>query len=312
MARIEEQFGRDLAPSVLLDAPTIEQLAELLERDEFDEVESLAVALRAGGSRPPLFCFPGNAGDPIIFKALVHHLGNDQPCYGVQTPGLVGQQHPPHRIEDYVPPQLAAIREIQPEGPYFFTGYSFGCTVAFEIAQQLRAEGERVALLAMIDGWAPGYPRRLPDASLFHRFLDRWLRRHLLERQRRKPRMMIYEALKARIRDVECALRELWRVPLTRKQRRRRRKRAAIRARSRYRASPYDGPIVLIRSSQRTVEGLFDYDPLRGWGPFATGGIDLRPVPGRHIDLLREPHVRAVAAEVATAAKVARQHPRET
>jgi thioesterase domain-containing protein len=76
--------------------------------------------------------------------------------------------------------------------------------------------------------------------------------------------------------------------------------------RGRYRASPYDGPIVLIRSSQKTVEGLFDYDPLRGWGPFATGGIDLRAVPGRHIDLLREPHVCAVAAELADAAKAAR------
>jgi thioesterase domain-containing protein/acyl carrier protein len=310
MARIEEQFGRDLAPSVLLDAPTIEQLAELLERDDFDGVGSLAVALRAGGSRPPLFCFPGNAGEPIIFKALVHHLGDDQPCYGLQTPGLVGQRRPPRRIEDYVPPQLAAIREIQPQGPYFFTGYSFGCTVAFAIAQQLRAEGARVALLAMIDGWAPGYPRARPDAPLLHRLLDRWLRRHLLERQRRNPRMMICEALKARGRDVECALHELRRVPLTRKQRRQRRKRAAIRARSRYRAHPYDAPIVLIRSSQQTLEDLFDCDPLRGWGPFATGGIDLRAVPGRHVDLLREPFVRAVAVELTEAALAAQQRSR--
>jgi amino acid adenylation domain-containing protein len=291
MAHIEEQFGRDLAPSVLLDAPTIEQLAQLLERDEFDEAGSLAVALRAEGSRPPLFCFPGNAGEPIIFKTLIHHLGSDQPCYGVQTPGLVGQRRPPRRIEDYVPPQLAAIRKIQPEGPYFFAGYSFGCTVAFEIAHQLRAEGECVALLAMIDGWAPGHPRRLPDAPLFQRLVDRWLRRHLLA--------------KARGRDLECALRELRRLPLTRKQRRRRRKRAAIRARSRYRTSPYAGPIVLVRSSQKTVEGLFDYDPLRGWGPFAAGGIDVRKVPGRHIDLLDEPYVRAVAAELSDAARMA-------
>jgi thioesterase domain-containing protein/acyl carrier protein len=309
MARIEEQFGRDLAPSVLFDAPTIEQLAELLEKDEFGEGGSLAVALRAGGWAPPLFCFPGNGGEPIIFKALVHHLGDDQPCYGVQTPGLVSQQRPPRRIEDYASQELAAIREVQPEGPYFFAAYSFGCTVAFEIAQRLRAEGDRVALLAMIDGWAPGYPRLLPEAPLFQRLLDRWLHRRLLERQRARPRTMIFEALKATGRDVECALRELRGIPLTRKQRRRRRKRTAIRARSRYRASPYDGPIVLIRSSQNGVEDLFDHDPLRGWGPFAAGGIDVRPVPGRHIDLLREPHVAAVAAEVAKAAKAARRHP---
>jgi len=307
MTRIEEQFGRDLAPSLLLTAPTIEQLADLLERDDFSGAGSLAVALRAHGSHAPLFCFPGVGGEPIIFKEFVRHLGDDQPCYGVQTPGLVGQRRPPRRIEDYVRPQLAAMREIQPEGPYFLTGFSFGCTLAFEIAQRLRADGERVAFLALIDGWAPGHPTLLPGVSSFHRFLDRWLGPDLNERQRMRPATLIYQALKMRGRDIECLLRELRGRPLTRTQRRRRRKRAGFRARRHYRPSPYDGRVVLIRASQQSTEKVFDYDPLRGWRPFTTGDIDVREAPGRHLELLDEPQVKTVAAEVADAISTARK-----
>jgi amino acid adenylation domain-containing protein len=301
MTRIEERFARELAPAVLLEAPTIETLARLLEQDELSGTGSLAVALRAGGSGPPLFCFPGNGGDPIVFAAFVRHLDGDHPCYGLQTPGLVGQQRPPRRIDDHARAQLAAIRETQPRGPYFFVGFSFGSTVAFEIARRLRAEGERVALLAMIDGWAPGHPGLLPDAPRFHRFLDRWLGAKLLERDRTSPRALIYQSLKMRARDLECLVCELRGRPPTAKQRRRRRKRAAIRARGRHRPSPYDGPILLLRASQPSTEKSFDYDPLRGWQPFASGDITIREVPGRHIELLDEPHVCAVAAEVAAA-----------
>ena len=88
---------------------------------------------------------------------------------------------------------------------------------------------------------------------------------------------------------------------------RRRRKRAAIRARSRYRPSLYDGPIVLIRSTERAAETLFDCDPLLGWRPFATGDILVREASGPHIELLDEPQVQTVAAAVADAIAAAQR-----
>jgi amino acid adenylation domain-containing protein len=307
MSQIEEQFGRDLVPSVLFRAPTIERLARLLERDDLGDGGSLAVALRADGSGPPLFCFPGNGGEPIVFKELIRHLGGDHPCYGVQMPGLVGRQPPPRSIKDYVRPQLAAIREIQPRGPYFLTGYSFGCTVAFEIAQRLRAKGEHVALLALIDGWAPGHPRLL-HASHLHRALDHWLGPYLLERERVSSWSLIYHTLKMRGRSLESFLRELRGRPLTRKQRRQRRKRASIRARARHHPTPYAGPVVLIRLPRKVNDTLFDDDPLRGWGAFTTGTIGVRVVPGVHKYLLKAPWVSAIADEIADAMSAARKN----
>jgi amino acid adenylation domain-containing protein len=309
MTRIEEQFGRDLPPSSLLDAPTIEELAALLERDEFSETASLAVALRARGSGPPLFCFPGAGGEPLSLKAFVRRLGGDYPCYGVQMPGLVGRRRPPRRIADWVDPQLAAIRAIQPEGPYFLLGSSFGSILAFEVAQRLRAAGERVAFLAFIDGWAPGHPALGPDASPFHRLLDRWLGPVLLEHERVSPYELIYKTLKMRGRGFLRLLRAIGGRPLSAKQRRQRRKRTSVRARNRYRPQVYDGRVALVRVSDPTHRNALVYDPLRGWEPFVSGGFDVSDVEGQHTKMLKEPLAGAVAAKVAAAIEPLRSKP---
>ena len=53
---------------------------------------------------------------------------------------------------------IAALRVVQPEGPYLLGGASFGGTVALEMAQQLQAQGQQVALLTLIDT-----PKKLPS-----------------------------------------------------------------------------------------------------------------------------------------------------
>src|SRR5262249_21989450 len=68
---------------------------------------------------------------------------------------------PDSMIEELAASSLQAIRIIQPEGPYRLGGYSFGGLVAVEMARQLYAEGERIALLALIDTFGPNYPRPL-------------------------------------------------------------------------------------------------------------------------------------------------------
>ncbi|MFQ5417794.1 MAG: thioesterase domain-containing protein, partial [Myxococcota bacterium] len=298
MMRIEEQFGRDLTPSVLLDAPTIERLAALIDRDDFDEPDSLVVALRGSGSGAPLFCFPGNGGEPIVFKPLVRRIEREHPCYGVQSPGLLGNRPPARRIAEYARLQLEGIREIQPNGPYHFVAFSFGCTVAHEVARQLEGAGERVAFIAMIDGWAPGHPRLRQSAALVHRLLDRWLGPGLLARHRISPRKLIHQSAKARARDLECMVVERSGRRLSRSQRRRRLKREAIRARGRYRPRPFPGRILLVRAAKQPFETLFEFDRLRGWGPFAAGGIETLDLDATHVDLLHDEFAPAIATAV--------------
>jgi phthiocerol/phenolphthiocerol synthesis type-I polyketide synthase E len=98
-----------------------------------------------------LFCIHGAGGTVLIYRDLSLHLGLDQPFYGLQSQGLDGSRLPLKTIEEMAALYIRDIRRIQPHGPYFLGGYCGGGTIAYEVAQQLQADGEQVALLALFD-----------------------------------------------------------------------------------------------------------------------------------------------------------------
>jgi thioesterase domain-containing protein/acyl carrier protein len=150
-AQIEKAFGVKLPLATLFEAPTIGELAQLLSREAAPAGWSPLVAIQTTGSRPPFFCVHGAGGNVLIYRDLARRLGPNQPFYGLQALGLDGSCQPLTRIEEMAALYVQDIRKAQPRGPYFLGGYCSGGTVAFEIAQQLQAQGERVALLAMFD-----------------------------------------------------------------------------------------------------------------------------------------------------------------
>jgi thioesterase domain-containing protein len=115
------------------------------------------VTIQIGGSKPPLFCVHAIDGNVLVFQNLARHLDPDQPVYGLQAKGLDGKQAPHTRFEDMAADYIKEIRTVQPEGPYLLAGYSSGGVVAFEMAQQLQAQGQQVELLALIDSYCPVY-----------------------------------------------------------------------------------------------------------------------------------------------------------
>ncbi len=149
--RIEQEFNVKLSLATLFDAPTIQELAQVLQREESVSGWSPLVAIQAGGTRPPFFCVHPHGGNVLIYRYLSRHLGSDQPFYGLQCQGLDGTQPPLTRIEDMAALYVKEIRRVQRHGPYFLGGYCMGGAVAFEMAQQLRSEGEQIALLALFD-----------------------------------------------------------------------------------------------------------------------------------------------------------------
>jgi thioesterase domain-containing protein len=91
----------------------------------------------------------------LIYRPLARHLGLDQPVYALQAQGLDGMTTPYTRVEDIAAHYVKDIRALQPEGPYFLLGASFGGIVVYEMALQLRAQGQQVALLAMLNTDCP-------------------------------------------------------------------------------------------------------------------------------------------------------------
>ena len=164
--RIEKTFGVNLPLSTLFETQTIEDFAIILDRKDATHNGSSLVAIQAAGSRPRFFCIHGGGGHILIYRDLSRHLGVDQPFYGLQAQGLDGRQACITKIEDMAALYAREIRKIQPHGPYFLGGYCMGGTVALELAQQLSAAGEQVALLALFDtlNWA-----ELSPASAWNR-----------------------------------------------------------------------------------------------------------------------------------------------
>jgi len=149
--RIEQEFNVKLPLATLFDAPTIQELAQILQREGPASRWSSLVAIQPNGSRPPLFCIHGADGNVLIYRNLSRCLGFDQPFYGLQAQGLDGSCLPLTTIEDMAALYTKEIRRAQPHGPYFLGGYCMGGTIAFEMAQQLHAEGEQIALLALFE-----------------------------------------------------------------------------------------------------------------------------------------------------------------
>ena len=153
----------DFHLNTLFESPTVAGISKII--DEATGIESKPattsplVLLQPEGSRPPIFFIHPIGGHVFRFVNLVKHLGNDHPFYGLQARGLAeladeGQHH--QTIEEMAAEYIETIQEVQPKGPYFIGGWSFGGFVAFEMAQQLREKGETMGLLAIIDAPSPG------------------------------------------------------------------------------------------------------------------------------------------------------------
>lgn len=150
-AQIDLLFQVKLPVATLFEAPTIADLAQIIDREAPKSRWSSLVAIQSKGTRPPFFCMHGAGGNVLMYRDLSKRLGDDQPFYGLQSQGLDGSVALPRTIEEMASIYVREIRRVQPEGPYFLGGYCSGGTIAYEVAQQFRMHGEEVALLALFD-----------------------------------------------------------------------------------------------------------------------------------------------------------------
>ena len=147
-ARIEHRFGKKLPLTSLIEAPTIEQLARLVagaaDRDSL-------VLIRDGGDRPPLFLVHDGDGETMLYRNLALRLKPTMPSTAsspIRRPD-VPMAHT--RIAEMAAYHIDKIRSVQPRGPYLVGGMCAGGVIAFEIARQLQGQGEKVAMVALID-----------------------------------------------------------------------------------------------------------------------------------------------------------------
>lgn len=150
MSRVRSVLGVERTVRDLFRSPTPAGLLGSLE-DGSAGAMGVLLPLSTRGARRPLFCIHPGTGVGWAYAGLAGHLGDDQPLYALQARALSEPGHRPRSVEEMADDYLERIRQIQPWGPYRLLGWSFGGIVAHTMAVRLRAAGERVELLALMD-----------------------------------------------------------------------------------------------------------------------------------------------------------------
>jgi acetoacetyl-CoA synthetase len=290
---IESDMAIELPLSTLLDAPTIAEMAALID-DPQQLVEPL-VLLRPGEGGRPLFFIHSMWGDVLEMRTLALQMESGVPVYGLRARGLNPGEQPQGSVEEMARTYIETIRGVQPTGPYRLSGYSFGGLVSYEIAGQLSAMGETVEWLGLID--AEVDPNALPRAARWRYKLARPF--HLIRWALESPRTSFPRFFRRVIKRVApwAPIDEAppeWmgdEPPLTRQI-----ALACEHAATLYRPKPYQGPVTYFLPRVRRL-GLF-CDPMPVWTRVIEGGMEIERVGGEHLEMVAPANAPALASRI--------------
>ena len=147
-AQIGRRLGKSLPLTSLIEAPTIAELARLVAGEA--SRDSL-VLIRDGGNRPPLFLVHDGDGETMLYRNLALRLKTDHAVYGLQPYSRQDVPMAHSRIAEMAAYHIGKVRSVQPHGPYLLGGMCAGGVIAFEMARQLQGQGEKVAMVALLD-----------------------------------------------------------------------------------------------------------------------------------------------------------------
>ena len=302
LSHVERVYGRRLPLAALFEAPTVARMAALLAESVWEPPWDFLVAIQPTGSAVPLFLVPGIGGIPLMFGRLARLLGPDQPVYGLQARGLDGKDKPFTSVVEAATHYVHEVRSLRPAGPYVIGGTCTGGVFAYEMAQQLRAQGESVALIVM-ESWHPSSYRMgplLPSGLAPVRFLwsklvqygatlgnlplhqsPRYLRAKTLQME-----MLLDKGIDAALADSSYLVERVME--------------ATLHAVAHYEAEPYPGGLLNVIAAARPLPPAV-VDTRRRWEALARGGSRTIDLPAEDSGrLFVSPHVEALATCLAS------------
>jgi thioesterase domain-containing protein len=313
-ALIEQRTGRKLPLATLFRAPTVARLAQVVwEQPDSQSAPvswSSLVPIQPHGTRPPFFCVHAEGGNVVGYFEYVQGLHPEQPLYGLQARGLNGEEVGELSYENIAAAYLKEIRTVQPHGPYYLGGYCLGGDIAFEMAQQLKAQGEQTALVLMIENPRPHYRTNYrPGTTWLRRKFYQWEwridtsvnRLRLVNPAERLTflRSLLTEEMVNLCVKVEARLHPL----LARCGVKFRHSKAYMlanliknqnRAYADYHPRTYDGPVAIFRT-RKQPPGIV-IDPTIGWNSVLMGRVEFDEIAGPPIWDVR--HVDEVATKI--------------
>ena len=292
--RIEQEFGKKLPIRAVFQGATIEYLAGLLRQET---VKAPPLVQLRSGHKLPIICVPPAGGSIFNYFNLAQHLDSDQPLYALHASGMDDDEPAPETIEAMATDYLSAIREAGIKGPYFLGGWSMGGVVAFEMARQLRAEGNEVAGLWLIDSAVPtaDTEKNVDEMALLTGFAQNIGLRadhvavspdKLLELSTdEKLALILNWARQEHLLPLNIELAEIQRYFNVYC--------ANVLALSRYSPRAERVRVTLFKAEEHVTQN--GKGAALGWDALTEEEVEVRVIPGNHYTLLSEPHVGVLA-----------------
>lgn len=305
-ARINGTYGLEFGLSLLFEARTVRELARYIcEGTSEPKTRSVLVAIQPQGSRPPVFWLPGGFGTTALpFREVSLLLGPDQPVYGFEAE-MPGPDEELESVPERAARFITEMRSLQPEGPYSLIGFCSGGYIAYEMARQLSAVGQRVAFLGMVECYSEYYPSIWHGKLLYQFQRTAWRTERVLARG---PKGVAAWAagrtgslLKSLSMRVRRAVARLTGVPVPKLPPEAEDIFAKVRRSvDAYPLVSYPGDsVVFIGKDSYKFCGLSpSVDPRLIWCKLTKGGSEVRRIPGDHTELLEAPGMYRFAEEL--------------
>lgn len=290
MSEIRRVTGRKIPMSAVLRAATVESLARLVAAGESTLADDpLVMPIQQGREgHHPLFAVIVPGVEAIGYAALARHLDPQQPFYKLQgkEPTVASLPLDPDEISRMGCDYIAAMRSVQPEGPYCFIGMCDDVQVCEEMIIQLERVGQKIGFLAVLDTWVV-QNTMVPWKWRIHYYATRLGRMSRLQPVEHFKGW--WKILHRKIDDVDQQVRAADE---------RRAWRRAYWPGPEFKPPMFRAPVLLFKRPKQPF--YYTNDPLMGWGQRSLGGVEIKEIEFDHDNLLREPHISAIG-EILTA-----------
>lgn len=282
LGELEKVVGRRIPVASLFRGATVESLAKMLSEASEAEPEPLVLKLRAGDGARPLFMVASPGVRAIGYALLARHIDPDQTMYKLQAqePVVLGRPFLPAELETLTTQYVAAIRAVQPQGPYYIAAMCSGCMIAEQMILQLEAQGEEVALFVTFDTWVLQHVHRRWRWRVFA--YQQWLR----SLRRSNFSENIYRLRRAVLNRIRVWNGKRKKTPLW----------PEAYWPKNFTPSRFHARVLLFKREKQPY--YYINDPLLGWGTRTVGGVDVHTMATDRHRILREPFVQIIGARL--------------
>ena len=285
LAEVRKATGKDLPFSALFRGATVESLARLIEQESEVEGDQVVIEIQRGErGRLPFFAIVPPGEESLGYAMLARHMGPEQTVYKIQGHAPVTGGKRPYSEEEMqalTNEYVAAMRSVQPRGPYCLGGLCDGTHIAEQIVLKLESQGDGVGLFAIFDTWVLQHSQ------------NRWLWKlsYYGQRLREMKKLSFSERLASYKRVAESKVQNLvgskpartdWRQTYWPEG---------------FTPTRFRAPVILFKRPKQPF--YYVDDPQMGWGKRTTTGVEIHEVDFSHLEILREPHVRVFGEDLA-------------